>query len=153
MPRPPKKGPKIKGEKPKLEGDELPGVAPEAAADAVGTTTATMEMEAEAPPMPTAVGEAEAAEPARREPAPAPVEMKPRHDRHPKGKKDKGERVEKAQTSAPDGTSVPMLPINIAKLQAMSMPDLNQMAKELGIENFGTMRKHEVIFHILQKNA
>ena len=33
------------------------------------------------------------------------------------------------------------------------MTDLNQMAKEMGIENFGTMRKHEVIFHILQKNA
>ena len=33
------------------------------------------------------------------------------------------------------------------------MPDLNQMARDLGVENFGTMRKHEVIFHILQKNA
>jgi transcription termination factor Rho len=43
--------------------------------------------------------------------------------------------------------------INIAKLQAMSMPELNHMARELGVENFGTMRKHEVIFHILQKNA
>ncbi|HEY3932377.1 MAG TPA: Rho termination factor N-terminal domain-containing protein, partial [Verrucomicrobiae bacterium] len=43
--------------------------------------------------------------------------------------------------------------INIAKLQAMSMNDLNKMAKDLGVENFGTMRKHEVIFHILQKNA
>ena len=43
--------------------------------------------------------------------------------------------------------------INIAKLQAMSMTDLNNMAKELSVENFGTMRKHEVIFHILQKNA
>jgi len=43
--------------------------------------------------------------------------------------------------------------INIAKLQAMSMTDLNNMAKELNVENFGTMRKHEVIFHILQKNA
>jgi transcription termination factor Rho len=27
------------------------------------------------------------------------------------------------------------------------------MARDLGVENFGTMRKHEVIFHILQKNA
>ena len=35
----------------------------------------------------------------------------------------------------------------------MSMADLNQMARDLGVENFGTMRKHEVIFHILQKNA
>ena len=43
--------------------------------------------------------------------------------------------------------------LNIAKLQAMSMTELNQMARELGVENFGTMRKHEVIFHILQKNA
>src|SRR5690349_8633081 len=43
--------------------------------------------------------------------------------------------------------------LNIAKLQAMSMNDLNQMARDLGVENFGTMRKHEVIFHILQKNA
>jgi transcription termination factor Rho len=43
--------------------------------------------------------------------------------------------------------------LNIAKLQAMSMTDLNGMARELGVENFGTMRKHEVIFHILQKNA
>jgi len=43
--------------------------------------------------------------------------------------------------------------INIAKLQAMSMVQLNTMAKDLGVENFGTMRKHEVIFHILQKNA
>jgi transcription termination factor Rho len=33
------------------------------------------------------------------------------------------------------------------------MTDLNQMAREMGIENFGTMKKHELIFHILQKNA
>ncbi len=43
--------------------------------------------------------------------------------------------------------------LNIAKLQAMSMTELNGMAKELNVENFGTMRKHEVIFHILEKNA
>ena len=43
--------------------------------------------------------------------------------------------------------------MNIAKLQAMQMSELNAMAKEFGVENFGTMRKHEVIFHILQKNA
>ncbi|MFN9579335.1 MAG: glycine--tRNA ligase subunit beta, partial [Novosphingobium sp.] len=40
-----------------------------------------------------------------------------------------------------------------AKLQAMQMTELNTMAKELGVEYFGTMRKHEVIFHVLQKNA
>ena len=41
----------------------------------------------------------------------------------------------------------------VANLQAMAMPDLNRMAREMGIENFGTMRKHELIFQILQKNA
>jgi len=43
--------------------------------------------------------------------------------------------------------------INISQLQAMSMAELNSMAKGMGIENFGTMKKHEVIFQILQKNA
>ena len=43
--------------------------------------------------------------------------------------------------------------VHISRLQALSMMDLNAMAKEKGIENFGTMRKHELIFHILQKNA
>src|ERR1017187_24397 len=35
--------------------------------------------------------------------------------------------------------------LNIAKLQAMSMTELNAMAKEYAVENYGTMRKHEVI--------
>ena len=43
--------------------------------------------------------------------------------------------------------------LNIAKLQAMSMTELTTMAKEYAVENYGTMRKHEVIFHILEKNA
>jgi transcription termination factor Rho len=43
--------------------------------------------------------------------------------------------------------------LNIAKLQGMQMTELNAMAKEYGVENFGTMRKHEVIYHILERNA
>jgi transcription termination factor Rho len=60
------------------------------------------------------------------------------------------ERRERRVTGA---ETAPALKINIAELQAMSMTDLNGMARELGIENYGTMRKHEIIFHILQKNA
>jgi transcription termination factor Rho len=52
------------------------------------------------------------------------------------------------QEDLPPGTT-----INIAELQAMSIVELNQMAREMGIENVGTMKKHEVIFHILQKNS
>jgi transcription termination factor Rho len=60
-----------------------------------------------------------------------------------------GEALEDATPAAgPDAKT-----INISQLQAMSMAELNQMAKEMGIENFGTMKKHEVIFQILQKNA
>lgn len=47
----------------------------------------------------------------------------------------------------------PAEPINIAKLQSMGMAELNAMAREMGIENFGTMRKHELIYQILSKNA
>ena len=51
----------------------------------------------------------------------------------------------------------PQLPpgqtINIARLQAMSMAELSHLAREWNIENFGTLKKHEVIFEILKKNA
>jgi transcription termination factor Rho len=64
------------------------------------------------------------------------------------------EVVEKTpkETSTP-AKEGPATTINISQLQAMSMADLTQMAKEMEIENFGTMKKHEVIFQILQKNA
>ena len=55
--------------------------------------------------------------------------------------------------SRPPPVIAPGTTINIAKLQAMSMPELTQMAKDWGVENFGTMKKHEVIFEILKKNA
>jgi len=57
------------------------------------------------------------------------------------------------ERQAEDRDRIAATSLNIAKLQGMSMTELNQMARELGVENFGTMRKHEVIFHILQKNA
>ncbi|MGC8886060.1 MAG: transcription termination factor Rho [Verrucomicrobiia bacterium] len=53
----------------------------------------------------------------------------------------------------PQPEAPPPKPINIAQLQAMSMTELNNIAREMGIENFGTMRKHELIYQILSKNA
>ena len=38
-------------------------------------------------------------------------------------------------------------------LQSKGIHELNEMARELGIENFGTLKKHELIFQILQRNA
>ncbi|MGN6384963.1 MAG: transcription termination factor Rho [Verrucomicrobiota bacterium] len=57
------------------------------------------------------------------------------------------------QQRAPQQPEEPPRTINIAQLQGMSMGDLSAMARELKVENVGTMKKHEVIFHILQKNA
>jgi transcription termination factor Rho len=61
---------------------------------------------------------------------------------------------EDVETETTEITVDPSVPaIDISALQSMTMPELNQMAKSMGIENFGTMRKQEVIFQILQKNA
>jgi transcription termination factor Rho len=43
--------------------------------------------------------------------------------------------------------------INIGDLQEKDIAELNTMAKEMEVENFGTMRKHEVIFQILRKHT
>ncbi|HWI59137.1 MAG TPA: transcription termination factor Rho [Bacillota bacterium] len=96
-------------------------------------------------------------------PAPKPVEAKPAPEKtaEPFEPTDRSQRpvaqkpAPKAPEKAPadDKDRIATTSLNIAKLQAMSMSELNQMARELAVENFGTMRKHEVIFHILQKNA
>jgi transcription termination factor Rho len=62
------------------------------------------------------------------------------------------EAREPAETRPATGGPAPVS-MNIAELQALPMPELNHKAREMGIENFGTMRKHELIFQILQKNA
>jgi transcription termination factor Rho len=43
--------------------------------------------------------------------------------------------------------------INIGHLQEKDIAELNTLAKEMEVENFGTMRKHEMIFQILRKHA
>lgn len=58
-----------------------------------------------------------------------------------------------AEQQKPQPEGPPPKPINIVQLQSMNMNELNQMAREMGIENFGTMRKHELIYQILSKNA
>ncbi len=78
-----------------------------------------------------------------------PIEPSGEHDTDREEREDR-DREHRRITGA---ETAPALKINIAELQAMSMTDLNNMAKDLGIENWGTMRKHEIIFHILQKNA
>ena len=73
------------------------------------------------------------------------------HDRPPR---ERGEhRGENRPQRPPQEDLPPPRTINIAQLQAMSMADLTAMARDFRVENVGTMKKHEIIFHILQKNA
>jgi transcription termination factor Rho len=136
-------------------------------------TTAAMATEAldlQPPTQPVELTGAEAPEPrlAVAQSGEAMPEARPRKARHRRPREAPAEaeapaagearpgpgRVQKTGPARPGEVEpAPVLPVNIAKLQAMSMQELNHMARELGIENFGTMRKHEVIFHILQKNA
>ena len=117
------------------------------------------------PGLPAAVEEPPAPrQPTEFRPPDRPSRSQDRGDRQGKRRGEKGGGRPPEQTGERPHKEPPEIPgaeeadragtsLNIAKLQAMSMADLNQMARDLSVENFGTMRKHEVIFHILQKNA
>ncbi|MHB8523880.1 MAG: transcription termination factor Rho [Limisphaerales bacterium] len=155
MPRPTKKtiGPKAPAK------DGAPGEN-QAAATAIAThetpargSTGTVTRPAAEAPAPARVddaapgaGNAVGAPPSKRKPRKGGKREKP----EPPTAEREEPPGEPSPTAAADVTAGA---INISKLQAMSMPELNQMAKDLTIENFGTMKKSELIFQILQKNA
>jgi transcription termination factor Rho len=91
--------------------------------------------------------------------APAPertgaAERRGRHDGQRRPNENNRSRQEPAQPRAQQREPGPEpRMMNIAQLQAMSMAELTQMARDFRVENVGTMKKHEIIFHILQKNA
>jgi len=161
MPRPIKKA-KTKAVKPAMA--ELPdGASAETvAAPAVALADPPQGEDAQASTLPPVMQDAP--EPPPVEPGPAfqrkqrPLQQRPSDGQGPDhGGPRKGQHGPPPQKSdgrvGEDKDHIAATSINIAKLQAMSMSELNQMARELSVENFGTMRKHEVIFHILQKNA
>jgi len=43
--------------------------------------------------------------------------------------------------------------MDIVKLQKMTVSELNELAKELGLQGIGSLRKHELIFEILKSQA
>ncbi len=45
------------------------------------------------------------------------------------------------------------LPLNIAELQAMDMVELTKLANEYGVDNVGTLRKHDIIYQIVKRAA
>ena len=159
MPRPIKKA-KTKGAK--TPSAELPiGVAAESAA-APEVAIAEPPPENDPQPAPPPAETAEPIETPRTEPnpnhlrKPRPGPPRPSDQSTSQGGQPRGQQAPHRGGDgrvADDKDHIAATSLNIAKLQAMSMSELNQMARELSVENFGTMRKHEVIFHILQKNA
>ena len=159
MPRPVKKA-KTKAAKPAMA--ELPdGISAETAAAPAVALVEPISTE-EGPPANLPAEPSEASDPGAAEPA-QNFQRKQRPPQRPQDDSggDRGGPRKGSQPSSPqksdgrleDKDHIAATSLNIAKLQAMSMTELNQMARELSVENFGTMRKHEVIFHILQKNA
>jgi transcription termination factor Rho len=65
------------------------------------------------------------------------------------------EPVEGAEAEArpPRGPQPAGETLNLADLQAMTMPTLQKMARNMGVETVATLKKHEIIFEILKKNA
>ncbi|MEW6161553.1 MAG: transcription termination factor Rho, partial [Verrucomicrobiota bacterium] len=148
MPRVAKKTARPKG--PRKTKPESEGLPPEGLE---GTEAPPMESESVVengvPATETPVVVPEPTVPAAPAERPAPVRPVEKERPTPRAPQPKPSLEEEEVPPPPIGATT----INISQLQAMSMADLNQMAKEMGIENFGTMKKHEVIFQILQKNA
>ncbi len=87
----------------------------------------------------------------RRAQVPATSEApKPAPKQQPKPKHNKPAPAPEPVRTAPELKGEPLA---ISTLQALSIADLNKMAREMGVENYGTLRKQEVIFAILKKNA
>ena len=61
--------------------------------------------------------------------------------------------AEKDETPAPHNQLPAGETLNLAELQAMSMPRLQKMARDGGVEAVAVLKKHEIIFEILKKNA
>jgi transcription termination factor Rho len=92
--------------------------------------------------------EVESAQAAQPKPAPSPTQPP-----EPEAAEDVPPAAAKPKRNGSGNGKESGRTVNISQLQAMQMAELNQMAKDMGIENFGTMKKHEVVFQILQKNA
>ena len=61
--------------------------------------------------------------------------------------------AEKEEAPAPPNQLPAGETLNLADLQAMSMPLLQKMARDGGVEAVAVLKKYEIIFEILKKNA
>jgi len=63
-------------------------------------------------------------------------------------------RRERGQPNATESTpSTPVNDMNLSELKEKPIADLNGLARDLNVQNFGGLRKQELIFKILQAQA
>jgi transcription termination factor Rho len=72
-----------------------------------------------------------------------------KNDRHGQRGREK-HRGGQPDKKVPDRTGIEM---ELSKLQLMTVPDLLTMSREMGLEELGALRKHELIFEILKTHA
>jgi transcription termination factor Rho len=98
---------------------------------------------------PAAPAEAQAVTPRKAEPAPTPMSTPPPVETTP------------VQTGAPAKDQTPARPadqpkgetMSLRQLQQETMPTLQKTARDLNVETVATLKKYELIFEILKKNA
>jgi transcription termination factor Rho len=151
MPKPPKKSPKPKRPSP-ARVETAPEPLDASDSNVLVATESNEVGGAEAVgDVPPRGGKGKRPNKPERDPVQGPSALSSSTNGQPTSKDQKKDKPAQAEPAPVPAEGVPT--VNISKLQAMAITELNQMAKEMGIENFGTMKKHEVIFQILQKNA
>jgi transcription termination factor Rho len=60
---------------------------------------------------------------------------------------------EEAAPTAPPLAPPSGIPLNLSDLQMMSVEDVQKIAREHGVENVATLKKHEIIFEILKRHT
>jgi transcription termination factor Rho len=74
----------------------------------------------------------------------------PGDDKEPKARVEKWRGSKKARKKDADQANDEEQTLDIRELKELKLPDLNQLAKDLGVENAAGMRKQDLIFAILQ---
>src|SRR5262249_25164125 len=87
--------------------------------------------------------------------APTAVAEPPRAAERPPRPEASGEEKQNGETAPPPppGPRAGGQTMNPVELQKKSMMELHDLAKSFGVEGIGTLKKHELIFHILRANA
>jgi transcription termination factor Rho len=128
------RNPEVRAEAPRAEAPRSDAPPAESAAPPAVATNGAPPVQAEASP--------EGAAPQNRPPQQQPGQQHGGHHGHP------GQQRRKQQQGKPGSPT-----LDLVELKDKSIMDLNNIAKEMGVQNAAGLRKQELIFKILQTQA